>query len=322
MARPAAHLAFPSISVVICAYSDDRQEGLLQAIESVRMQKLRPVETIVVIDHNSDLLERVRQQLTGAPGVHVLANAETQGLSGARNTGVAVAQGDVVAFLDDDAVAQPEWLARLGYHYENPRVIGVGGAIEPLWIGGRPKSFPPEFDWVVGCTYRGHPETAGPVRNVIGANMSFRRSIFAEVGGFRSDIGRTGQRPLGCEETEFCLRATARGPGRQIVYEPAARVVHTVIPARGSWRYFLRRCYSEGLSKALVGRLAGSRDGLRTERAYVRSTLSRGVVANVADAITGGDAAALARALRIAVGLGATAAGYYVGTVRRAPRVG
>jgi hypothetical protein len=221
-----------------------------------------------------------------------------------------------VAFLDDDAVAQRGWLEQLAGHYRDPRVVGVGGKVEALWISGRPRSFPSEFDWVVGCTYQGHPGVAGPVRNVIGANMSFRRSVFDEVGGFRTDMGRLGMRPLGCEETEFCLRAAARDPEQRIMYEPTARVVHMVPAARGSWKYFVRRCYSEGLSKAVVSQLAGSRDGLSSERAYVRTTLSRGLAANLTGALADRDSAALGRALRIAVGLVGTTAGYAVGRVR------
>src|SRR5205085_69247 len=80
--------------------------------------------------------------------------------------------------------------------YANLEVIGVGGTVEPLWLHGRPPWFPPEFDWVVGCTYCGMPEVAGPVRNLIGCNMSFRREVFEGVGGFRSGIGRIGTYPL------------------------------------------------------------------------------------------------------------------------------
>ena len=312
----ATDLLIPTISVVICSYSDDRQDELLRAVESVGAQEPPAVETIVVIDHNRALLERTRERLGGTSGVRVVANAEERGLSGSRNTGIAAARGEVVAFLDDDAVAQRGWLKQMVGHYRDPRVVGVGGKIEALWIAGRPRSFPSEFDWVVGCTYQGHPGVTGPVRNVIGANMSFRRSIFDEVGGFRSDMGRLGMRPLGCEETEFCLRAAARDPERRIMYEPKARVVHTVPAARGSWTYFARRCYSEGLSKAVVARFAGSQNGLSSERAYVRKTLSRALAANLTGALADRDGAALGRALRISVGLVVTTAGYAVGRVR------
>jgi GT2 family glycosyltransferase len=311
----------PSISVVVCAYSLERWSDLLAATASVGTQTLQPLELVVVIDHNEHLLERAQRQFAAAAHIRVVANESRQGLSGARNTGVAVASGDVIAFLDDDAVADPSWLERLAEPYAREAVVAVGGAIEPRWAVGRPRTFPPEFDWVVGCTYRGHPTTAQPVRNLIGANMSFRRSALQAVGGFRFDIGRIGSVPLGCEETELCLRAKQAAPDAVILYEPSARVLHSVPRERGTLAYFVRRCYGEGISKAVVARLAGRQEGLRTERRYVADTLRRAFVDNLA-AGSRGDAAGLGRAARIVVGLAAATAGYCRGSairVRAAP---
>jgi glycosyltransferase involved in cell wall biosynthesis len=306
----------PSISVVICAYADERWDDLARAVESTCAQTSNRLETIVVIDHNPRLLERAAQLVEDRNRVRVLANTERAGLSGARNTGAAAAVGDVVAFLDDDAYADDRWLAHLARHYADSRVVGVGGSIEPVWLGGRPRSFPPEFDWVVGCTYRGHRETAGPVRNLIGANMSFRRSVFREIGGFRSDIGRVGTRPVGCEETEFCIRSGRAWPDSLIVYEPSARVWHTVPASRGGWRYFLRRCYSEGLSKAVVRRLAGSSRGLSSERRYVLQALPNGAASHIATAFRERRVDGLARSARIVAGLAVAVVGYLVGVAR------
>jgi GT2 family glycosyltransferase len=302
----------PTVSVVVCAYADRRWDDLVAAVASAAAQTVAPLETVVVVDHNPALLDRVRERL---PGVRAIGNDDVRGLSGARNSGVAVAQGEVVAFLDDDAVAEPDWLARLLGPYADPAVIGVGGAVEPLWERRRPRFMPDEFDWVVGCSYRGMPPTPGPVRNVIGANMSLRRSVFDAIGGFRTDVGRIGTRPLGCEETELCIRARRRLPGREIIYEPRARVRHRVSHDRAAWRYFRARCWSEGLSKAAVARAAGRDDGLASERRYVTSTLPRGVARGLTEALAG-DAAGLARAGSIVAGLAITTAGYAAGALR------
>jgi glycosyltransferase involved in cell wall biosynthesis len=239
-------------------------------------------------------------------------NQEAPGLSGARNSGLAVAQGSIIAFLDDDAVAAPDWLARLRQGYDDPQAIGVGGAIEPRWPDRRPGWLPEEFDWVVGCTYRGMPERRAPVRNLIGANMSFRREVFAHVGGFRGGLGRLGTRPLGCEETELCIRARQHWPRAVMVYEPRARVHHRVAPHRARWGYFRSRCHAEGLSKAMVSRCVGAGDGLATERTYTMQTLPGGVLRGVADALRG-DPSGCARAAAIVMGLAMTAAGYLEG---------
>src|SRR5919201_4775352 len=163
-----------SVSVIICAYTERRWSDLVAALDSVRSQRRPATEIIVVVDHNPKLLERLREQFSD---LTLVANPGEPGLAAARNAGVATATASIAAFLDDDAVADPCWLERLVAGYADPNVIAVGGSIDPLWEGGRPRSFPPEFDWVVGCTYRGMPEAAGTVRNLIGANMSFRREV-------------------------------------------------------------------------------------------------------------------------------------------------
>jgi GT2 family glycosyltransferase len=302
-----------TVSVVICAYTEDRWDDLLAAIASCARQTLTAQETIVVSDHNPALLSRVRCE---APQVRAIENTEQRGLSGARNSGIAVSSGEVVAFLDDDAIASPDWLERLTAPYADEAVIGVGGSIDPVWPRSRrPIGLPPEFDWVVGCSYRGLPETTSAVRNMIGANMSLRRSVFAEVGGFRSGMGRIDTTPLGCEETELCIRARQRFPAATIVYEPRANVLHRITLGRTGWRYFRARCYAEGLSKAAVADRTGSRDGLATERAYALRTLPRGVLRGVVDTVTLRDLGGALRGLAIIAGLLVTASGYIVGSL-------
>jgi GT2 family glycosyltransferase len=307
-----------SFSVVICAYTEDRWEDLREAVTSVQRQTLPAVETIVVIDHNPQLFARVRRELPEAVGVQT---GERRGLSGARNSGVATARGEVVAFLDDDAIAEPDWLERLAEPYADERVLGVGGEVLPRWQAGRPRYFPAEFHWVVGCTYAGLPEERRPIRNLIGANMSIRRDILTEVGGFSSVIGRVGTKPVGCEETELCIRARQRWPDAEFLYEPNARVHHLVPRSRARWRYFAARCWSEGLSKAVVARIAGPRDGLASERSYALKTLPLGVLRGFRDALRG-DPGGLARATAIVTGLCVTAGGYLFGAIRGVKDVG
>jgi glycosyltransferase involved in cell wall biosynthesis len=304
-------------SVVVCAYTEERWDDLRASIASLRAQTEPAFEILVVVDHNPGLLDRVRRTF---PGVTAVANRERRGLSGARNTGVAEATGDVVAFLDDDAAAAPDWLALLLAPYADPRVIGVGGAIEPVWSTRRPRSFPDEFMWVVGCSYRGLPAARSPVRNLIGANMSYRRQALVELGGFHASLGRVGATPLGCEETEMCVRAARRWPEAIFLYEPQAVVHHRVPPSRTRWAYFRARCYGEGMSKAEVVRRAGSAAGLASERAYTLRVLPRGVAREVAGVVTRRDAAGVLRATGIAVGLLCTTAGYVAGGgLRRNP---
>jgi glucosyl-dolichyl phosphate glucuronosyltransferase len=312
----AAPVAAPTVSVVICTWTGARWRELREAIESVARQSRPPLETIVIVDHDPALLDRALAELGD---VVVAPNVEARGLSGARNSGLALARGEIVAFLDDDAVAAPDWLQWLAGEYEDERVLGVGGAILPVWEK-QPHWFPAEFGWVVGCTYRGLPRERAAVRNLIGASMSFRRELLSELGGFRHGIGRLGTRPVGCEETEFCLRAEHARPGGSFVYQPLALVHHRVPAHRAQWRYFLARCYGEGLSKALIVGAAGFRRGLATERAYTARALTSGFCSALLGALTFRDRFGLLRATAIAAGLTATVVGFCSGRLRRSAR--
>jgi glycosyltransferase involved in cell wall biosynthesis len=301
-------------SVVICAYTEDRWDRLAAAIASVRRQSRPAAETIVAIDHCPPLARRVAAAF---PDVTVVSSTGRPGLSGARNTGLGRASGDVVAFLDDDAQAAPDWLERLSGGYGPEEVVGVGGAVLPSWEAGRPGWLPPEFDWVVGCSYTGLPREPGPVRNLIGANMSFRREVFELVGGFTEGLGRLGARPLGCEETELAIRIRQRRPDARLRYDPAAVVYHHVPRQRARWRYFRARCYAEGLSKAAVSRLVGAEDALAAERSYVRRVLPRAVLRGLARKGPGGQPG-FRTAATVLLGLWFTASGYVHGRVRLA----
>ncbi|HEY0520652.1 MAG TPA: glycosyltransferase [Ilumatobacteraceae bacterium] len=296
-------------SVVICAYTTKRWDQVKAAVESVAMQAA-DTEIVIVIDHNDELLELC---LAEWPQHRVVANRFGQGLSGARNTGVSDAAGEVIAFLDDDAVADPGWLDALTAAFADESVGGVGGRVLPAWSEDPPEWLPEEFWWVVGCSYKGLPSGAREIRNPIGANMAFSRSVFEHVGGFREEIGRIGTIPLGCEETELSIRAKAAG--FTVWYRPDAVVHHHVPADRTTIRYFLRRCYAEGLSKAVVSSFAGRSDGLESERAYVSHALPTAVRAALVQCVSGparGDG--LLRAAAVIAGLAAAGIGFVQGT--------
>ncbi|WP_436759041.1 glycosyltransferase family 2 protein [Streptosporangium sp. V21-05] len=306
-------------SVVICVYTEDRWDDIRAAVESVENQTHEPHEIILVVDYNPDLHLRLKKEY---PGAIVVENAQEKGLSGGKNTGAATASGDIVAYLDDDAVAEPGWLEALEEGFQDPTIVGVGGLTRPLWgtaTGRRPGWYPHEFDWTIGCSYLGMPTKRARIRNVMGGNAAFRRDAIGGVGGFHTGIGRSVQgrkpRPLGCEETEFCIRLSQRMPGSGMLFEPAAVIGHKVPPVRATFAYFRSRCFAEGLSKALVAQSVGAGDGLSSERAHALKALPLGALRGVGEALRG-DGSGLGRAGAIVVGLAWTTWGYVVGSVR------
>ena len=308
-----------SVCVVICAYTCDRWDDVLAAVASVRSQRTAPEEIVVVVDHNPDLYSRLRPVL---PDVTVVENRYQRGLSGGKNTGVEVTSSDVVAFLDDDAVAHPDWLGHLRDAYADDCIVGVGGTTLPLWESARPRWFPEEFDWVLGCTFTGQGTRAGPKppgRQRLLPSRGFLGGRWVpeptSAGPPRSS------RPLGCEETEFCIRVSQHRPDWTFVFEPRAVIWHRVPAARERFDLFplsmLRRGIVEGGRDAqrgrrrrALGRAAG------TPLAPSRAVWRGGSARHCAEIAPGSE-----RSCAIAVGLLAAAAGYARGGVslRRRP---
>lgn len=302
------------VSVIICAYTEARWNDLQAAVQSLHKQTHRPDEIIVVIDHNDPMRERVQREIAG---VTVIANTDRKGASGAKNSGVRAAKTEWIAFLDDDAVAEPNWLAELlGVCTSRADCLGTGGWVVPAWAGEQPKWFPEEFYWVIGASYRGMPTEVSPIRNLFAGCMCVHRSVFDTVGGFRAEIGPLGKRPINCEETELCIRAAQNMPGKRFYFNPAARIHHHTPKERTTWAYYKKRCYSEGLAKALVTQFVGANDALSSERGHVMKALPKGVLRGLGDFVRG-DAAGLARAAMIVAGLGITSAGYAAGMLAR-----
>jgi len=296
------------ISVVVCTHRVERWPQLVDCLSSLESQSLQPLEVIVVVDGVAELSRRLHER--AGPEI-TLSTAHPSGLSVARNLGVTHASGEFVAFLDDDAVADPSWLKDLRAVLEDETVAGVGGVSLPNWEGARPKWMPEELLWTVGCSFRGMPVVQSDVRNVYGGSACYRRKIFAEFGGFNSKLGRMAVGLAGCEETELCLRVRNRSPELRFVHEPAAVIHHRVPRQRQKVSYVLSRCLAEGRSKAILYAVTGSngKRPLAREANYLARTVPSGIALNITRFLRG-DVWGLARAFIIAVAVMNTLAAY------------
>ncbi|WP_255149708.1 glucosyl-dolichyl phosphate glucuronosyltransferase [Halorarius halobius] len=237
------------VSVVLCEHTTDRYEDLREAADAVLAQTHDEVELVLVSDGSPAVADRMRRDYGDDPAALVHELDENLGLLGARNAGAEAATGDVVAFLDDDAVPADDWVKRLVDAYETHDVPAVGGKMTPRWVAGKPGFLPAEFYWLVGVTHRGFRETPGEVRNTNGSNLSFRREVFLELGGFEGDIGgRKGDANLQGGETELCARLE-REYGHGVWYVPDAEVEHKVFDYRTDPWWLLDRAFWQGYSK-------------------------------------------------------------------------
>jgi glycosyltransferase involved in cell wall biosynthesis len=242
---------------------------LHEALTSLRRQSRPPDEVVVVVDGDQELLAVVEHEVQGA---RVLWTGGGKGLSVARNQGASWTGADLVAFLDDDAVAEPDWLDRLVRVLADGGAIGASSRSMPRWQSDPRQWFPPELLWTVGCSYRGMPEQTSTVRNFFGGCGVVRRQVFIDVGGFDPALGRGARGAAGGEEAEFCARALRASPGEYFLFEPAASIHHFVPDARARLAYVLRRCWADGRAKAMLLAAFGPR-GLGPERHFVRRTM-------------------------------------------------
>ncbi|WP_018350454.1 glycosyltransferase family 2 protein [Longispora albida] len=300
------------ISVVIPCYTEKRWDALVAAVRSAQAQEPAPAEVVLVVDYNDALLERAQRHL---PEVTVLANRYTRGVSGARNTGVEHTSTPLVALLDDDGCARPGWLAGLAAPFADPRVIGTGGAISPVWEVPRPGWFPDEFLWVVAASDMNKgPETVR-VRNVWGASVAVRRDAFDAAGGFRLDFTRQDD-AYRAEDTDLCLRMT-EATGGTWMYVPTAVIDHPVPAARARVGYLVTRSYHEGRGKVGMARYnKGGSDALDLEKDYLRREIPRAVARGFAGTLRGRGLAPAARSCVMMLGIAAAAFGGLVELAR------
>jgi glycosyltransferase involved in cell wall biosynthesis len=260
------------VSVVVCTYTMELYDHLGDAADAVLEQTHDDTELVLISDGDDDVYEAMRADYGDRDEVRIGKNDSNQGLSRSRNHGVDLATGDVVAFLDDDAVPEPDWVEQLVAGYERHDAIAVGGKMTPLWVDGRPEFLPEEFYWLIGVTHRGYPDAECRVRNTNGSNMSFKQEVLEALGGFDENLGRKGDRQVQGEETELAARMQAEY-GEGMWYVPEAEVGHKVFDYRTDREWLLKRAFWQGYSKRVMDDLVDDTGG--EEGDYLRNLVFR-----------------------------------------------
>jgi glycosyltransferase involved in cell wall biosynthesis len=247
----------PQISAIICTHN--REQYLGAAIDSLLAQDFPAFEVIVIDNASTDQTAAIVQaRLSDARLKYVYE--PIPGLSVARNTGARVAQSDLLAYLDDDAIATPHWLSVIHAAYQvNPKLAIAGGKVTLLWLHGM--TSPPwlseglagnlgAYDLGDAVVYVDRPQMTPR-----GLNYSIRTTFLDQVGGFDPNLGRVGKNLLSNEElhmTDLALQT-----GWQVAYLPTALVAHTVAPERVCRSWFLNRGWWQGISECYREQIAG-----------------------------------------------------------------
>jgi glycosyltransferase involved in cell wall biosynthesis len=244
----------PRICAIICTHN--REQYLAAAIDSLLEQDFPDYEVIVVDNASSD---RTREICQARPQVKYIYES-VLGLSTARNTGAKATQADILAYLDDDAVASPTWLSDLYQAYEtNEKLAIAGGKVTLLWPDNitPPAWISPGLAANLGLYDLGDKVVYinQPGLTPRGLNYSIRRQFLDQVGGFDPNLGRIGKNLLSNEElymTELALEK-----GWQVAYLPNALVAHNVAPERLEPAWFLNRGWWQGISECYREQVAG-----------------------------------------------------------------
>lgn len=230
------------LSVVIP--TRNRRSMLTKALNSLTGQAVE----LVVIDNGSSDGTR---ELIESRGLRYIL--ETQpGASNAKNRGIHEAKGKWIAFLDDDATADPQWAKSvLRAIAVSPAASVIGGPIIVEWPGAKPAWMPREREGYYGhCDY-------GPVRRRLvypeypfGSNMVLRRDLLLSIGGLSAKVGPVAGNMMSAGEQEMFYRLSKTDA--HVVYEPTAKVHHWIPAAHVKKRWLLRRAMKHGASNVRI----------------------------------------------------------------------
>ena len=247
------------VSVVVCTH--DRPAYLAACLESLAAQRAPPsaFELLVVDSASPEDGAAAIAALAERHGARRLV-ADKPGLSLARNLGAAAARGRWLAYIDDDAVADPGWIdAIIAAGNTLPEPAALGGRILPRYEAPLPTWWPEGLVGVLTVLTHDRAGTVGVdlPRGIepYGANFIVRADALAAIGGFPEGLGRIGTRLLSNEES-LVLRRLADAGGR-IAYDPAIVVTHSIQAERLSPAWLLRRQFWQGVSAARLSHILG-----------------------------------------------------------------
>jgi len=247
----------PLVSAIICTHNRDRYLGF--AIDSLLAQDFSGFEIIVVDNASSDRTCEVVEARLNDKRLRYIYQPEI-GLSVARNTGAKIAHGEILAYLDDDAIASPQWLKTIDAAYrENPRLAIAGGKVTLIWTDGMtaPNWLSDGLAGNLGAYDLGDAVVwiDRPGLTPRGLNYSIRQSFLTQIGGFDPNLGRVGKNLLSNEELH--MTHLALQSGWEVAYLPSATVAHHVAPERVKRQWFLDRGWWQGISECYREQIAG-----------------------------------------------------------------
>jgi GT2 family glycosyltransferase len=263
------------LSIVVTSYDLQRKKDIMDLLDSIQAQVCNDFEVVYITERSRLLYDFVKEAIEkrGIRG-KVIHNEGSWGLSECRNIGIKHSEGEVVAFVDDDVMLDPNWSCAILNAFKTlDSMIGATGPAYPYWVDGRADWLPTELDWLIGCTRWFKSDVPVQVRNCWGMNMCFKAEAFRKVGLLSTSTGY--HRGVFAEDVEFSLRVR-RLTGKKLYYLPDMKVLNKVYAYRLSSRFIVARSSWIGYSRRNIAKVVGNQQ-LATENSLLISLL-RGLV--------------------------------------------
>ncbi len=241
------------VSVIISTISMKRYNDLVELLNGIKLQTYNNVETVLVIDENIELYNKIVSLVYSDQNIKIIFNPKNRGLSYSRNIGIENANGDIVAFIDDDAIPVPKWIESIVYTLNSIEAGAVTGDVVPIWEKEYISWFPKELHWMISCSYIMTPNKICEIDRGFGTNMAFKKELVKKVGMFNTNLGVNGDNWIGGEDSDMFLNIKAIG--KKVLFNPDAKVLHKIFTNRITLGNIIKRSFNGGISVAVMKRL-------------------------------------------------------------------
>lgn len=302
------------VSTIVSTYSDNRYYDLIELMDALRKQINEYNEIIIIIDANQHLYTTIKNHALkyGNSNIKVIFNPENKGLSHSRNIGIHHSNGDILAFIDDDAIPCPDWTNEIIKTFLKDDKIGaVTGDVIPVWEDNNMSWFPKELHWMISCSYTLTPKKEKEIERGFGTNMAFRRKVFQRVGEFNTKLGINGKNWVGGEDTDMFLRV--KDNGTKIIFNPDIKVYHKISKERIYIKNLIKRAINGGFSVAIMKRLFKYNPSNSTEKVYLKNLLFKFYMRKFKDLIIARSGVALRQLIIVTIVLFCEFIGYSFG---------
>jgi glucosyl-dolichyl phosphate glucuronosyltransferase len=275
------HIAKFTVGLLLMKYTiafstckDNRMDWVLQILRSLNYQKFKDFEVLIIVNQHRNYFENLARRIDETKNlsfnVKLFFTKKNLGIAHDRNIALQEAVTDFVAYTDDDAVPDKNWLKMIDNSFRNYESAGaITGPVLANWskdIADSKTWFPKELYWVIGCTQIEH-QNVTEVRNGFASNLALNRKYALNIGGFNEKFGYNKEYPMAGEEPDFCLRL--KEYGKLTLWNPQAMVFHRITANRLVFNNILTRSYIEGRTKAYLRKVFGQA-ALGTEKDQVK----------------------------------------------------